>query len=128
MLKFWRKIENRQVLMNNVAKIGEMRMTSCDKRDPVEFILFLILKSLFVRDRGGFGDLSTDSFVLIFTVLKMIGQFRRVALEQCIRRANASQMDGLTLVCSCICEEGDKWREEDTGACQLVCSKDLFEE
>ena len=97
MLKFWRKMEYRQVLTNNVAKIGEMRMTSRDKRDPTEFILLLIFKSLFAGDRGSFEDLSTDNFVLIFTVLKMVGQFSRAALEQGIRRANASKANDLTV-------------------------------
>ena len=97
MLKFWRKMENRQVLKNNVAKIGEMRMISCDKRDSAELILLLIFKILFAEDIGRCGGLSTDNFVLIFTVLKMIGQFSRVALEQGIRRTNASQTNGLTV-------------------------------
>ena len=89
-------MENRQVLTNNVGKIGEMRMISCDKRDPAELILLLIFKSLFAEDTGSFGGLSTGNFVLIFTVLKMIGQFSRAALEQGIR-TNASQTNGLTV-------------------------------
>ena len=84
------------MLANNVTKIGEMRMISSNKGDPVKFILFLILKSLFTGNRVCFGGLSTDNFVLIFTVLKIFGQFRRAALKQGIRRANTPQTNGLT--------------------------------
>ena len=40
---------------------------------------------------------SSIFFVLIFTVLKMNGEFSRAALEQDTRRTNASQRNGLTV-------------------------------
>ena len=77
------------MLANNVTRFWEMRMISGNKGDPVQFILFLILKGLFTGNRGGFGNLSIDNFVLIlFKVPKMIGQSSRAALKQGIRRPN----------------------------------------
>jgi hypothetical protein len=74
-------MQNGQVLVNNVAKFGKMRMISSNKRDPVAIVFVLICEGMITGDSSCFGNLRIYHFVFVFTVFEVSGQLNGTMLE-----------------------------------------------